>query len=179
VIVVSPPCPHLPFSRPPLFILRGQLLRAILLGLNGYVAPDQEPATVNEGRSPTVVTTRTFCTRVCLCRCWPRSSQCLASSSWTVVLLAHRRINGRKLRRYQHRFNGLEKLPFRQFTGSLPIMIRIDLVLLTYGLSQYAWSGNTLAARAVRYPSPFSVSTSTSGLWPPGRLRTNIQCFLS
>ena len=49
----------------------------------------------------------------------------------------------------QHKFDGLQKWPFRFFIESLPIMLQIALLLLNCGLSRYMWSVNTSVTRVV------------------------------
>ena len=49
----------------------------------------------------------------------------------------------------QHKFDGVEKWPFRMFIESLPIILQIALLLLACGLSRYMWSVNTSVARVV------------------------------
>ena len=49
----------------------------------------------------------------------------------------------------QRKFHGLEKWPFHLFIESLPTMLQIALLLLTFGLSRYMWSVNTSVAGVV------------------------------
>jgi len=49
----------------------------------------------------------------------------------------------------QRKFDGLKKWSFHLFIESLSIVLQIALLLLTCGLSHYAWSVNTSVARVV------------------------------
>ena len=125
-------------------------LRAILLSLNGSIAPNERPTAPAWGGPPAEIITTSDLLYASLLMSLLAAFVAMLGKQWLNRYLRH---TGGSMVEHcgdrQRKFDGLKKWPFHPFIESLSIMLQISLLLLVCGLSRYMWAVNTSVARVV------------------------------